>query len=158
MSIISQHFNLSNINIVLIVFLIVIINIIITMKIDRRIRYGSFLVYSSYLLCTILISAVYLTFTWYLAILIGLLLADLTSKWVKKQLVIAAEEEKKGGFGLTKKIRLKQIENYILKASPVDLNKVKKFEENPIRLNKAMFMVASNAIAFLIAIAILVFL
>ena len=156
MTIISEDFNLLHINIVLIVFLLVLINIVITMKVSKTLRYTSFLLCSSYMICSILIIAVYITFSWYLALGVGLLISDLMSNWLKKQIAIAAEEELKGGFGLTKKIRLEQIEQFILNASPVDLNRAKKFEKNPVKYNKVMFMAICNVMGFLTALGIMV--
>ena len=156
MEIISEDFSLLNINIVLIILLIALINIVITMKVNHSIRYCVFLIYSSYILCTILCVAAYLTFSWYISIPLGILITDLASKWVKKQLVDAKEEEEKGGFGLTKRIRMQQIENYILNASPADLEKIRKFKEKPITFSRLALCTVTNGIALLIAIAIIV--
>jgi len=144
--------NILHINIVMIIFVVMIINIIITMKVNKKARYSAFIVYSAYIICTDLIIAGYIVFVWYVAIPVGLLVADLASIWLNKQLKIAAEEEEKGGFGLTKKKRLKQIESYIFKASPADMNRVKKFKENPVNFNKIMFMSLCNAMALCVHI------
>lgn len=156
MRIISEDFSLTNINITLLVFLIAMLCIVITMKVNKKARYASFLVYASYMVCSILITAVFLTFTWYLAILIGILLSDLSSQWVKKQLQLAREDEQKGGYGLTKQIREQQKEAFILHAAPLDLKKAAYFEQHPVKYNRPLFMTVVNGIGLLIAVAVIV--
>lgn len=154
MRLLNENFSFLKLDIVLGVFVLAMILIVITMKVNKEMRYASFLVYSAYSISTILNVAAYVAFTWYLALPVGLLIADLISRWVKKQLALAEEEEKKGGFGLTKKKRMAQMEQYILKASPVEQNRVKKLGENPVKFQRAMFMTTVAVIGFLIAVAI----
>ena len=154
MRLLNEFFSLLKIDIVLVVFLVALILIAITMKVNETMRYASFLVISAYIICTILNIVAFLAFMWYFAIPLGLLLGDLTSRWVKKELELATEEEKKGGYGLIKVRRKEQIEQYVLKASPVEMNRVKKFAENPVKFQRAMFMTAVTAIGFLISVVI----
>lgn len=156
MRLLNEYFSFLKLDIVLGVFLLAMVLIAITMKVNRRMRYASFLVVSTYIICTILTVAAFVAFMWYLALPVGLLIADLAGRWVKKQLAVAEEEEKKGGYGLTKRQRMEQMEQYILKASPVEMNRVKQFGENPVKFQKAMFMTAVTVIGFLISVAIAV--
>lgn len=156
MRILNDHFSLLKVNMVLVAFVLALVLIIIAMKLNHQMRYASFLVISTYIICTILQVAIFLAFMWYWAIPIGLLLSDLASKWVKKELAVATEEEKKGGYGLTKKRRMEQIEQYVQKASPVEMNRVKKMTEKPVEFKRAMFMTGITAMGFLIAIIIMI--
>lgn len=154
MRLLNETFSLVKLDIVLAVFVFAMVLIVITMKVNRQMRYATFLVCSAYVICTILNVAAFVAFMWYLALPVGLLIADLASRWVKKELATAAEEEKKGGYGLTKRQREAQMQQYILKASPVEQNRVKQYGENPVKLERPMFMTAVTGIGFLIAVAI----
>lgn len=154
MRLLSESFSLLKLDLVLVAFVLAMVMIVITMKVNRQMRYASFLVCSAYVICAILNVAVFVAFMWYLAIPMGLLLGDLACRWLKKELAVAEEEEKKGGYGLTKRHREAQIQQYILKASPVEQNRVKKYGENPVKVEKPMFMTAVTGIGFLIALAI----
>lgn len=154
MRLLHEYFSILKLDVVLFVFLFALVLIMIAMKVNRQMRYASFLVVSAYVICTILNVAAFVAFMWYFALPVGLLIGDLVSRWVKKQLEVATEEEQKGGYGLTKQQRLEQIEQYILKASPVELNRVKKFQEQPVKFQRTMFMTAVTVMGFLISIAI----
>ena len=154
MRLLHEYFSILKLDVVLLVFLFALVLIMIAMKVNRQMRYASFLVVSAYVICTILNVAAFVAFMWYFALPVGLLIGDLVSRWVKKQLEVATEEEQKGGYGLTKQQRLEQIEQYILKASPVELNRVKKFQEQPVKFQRTMFMTAVTVMGFLISIAI----
>lgn len=156
MPLLHEYFSVWKVDIVLGAFLLALILISITMKVNRQMRYTSFLVISAYVISTILNVAAFVAFMWYFALPVGLLVGDLIGRWVKKQLAVAEEEEKKGGYGLTKQQRLEQIEQYVLKASPVELNRVKQFAEHPVKFQKAMFMAAGTVIGFLISVAIII--
>lgn len=154
MQLLSEEFSLLKLDIVLAVFVLAMVLIVITMKVNRQMRYASFLVCSAYIICTILNVAAFVAFMWYLAFPVGLLLGDLASRWLKKELATAEEEEKKGGYGLTRRQREAQMQQYILKASPVEQNRVKQFGENPVKVERPMFITAVTGIGFLIALAI----
>ena len=154
MRLLREFFSILKLDVVLFIFLLALVFILIAMKVNKQMRYASFLVISAYVICTILNVAAFVAFMWYFALPVGLLIGDLVGRWVEKQVDIATEEEQKGGYGLTKQQRLEQIEQYILKASPVELNRVKKFQEQPVKFQKAMFMTAVTVIGFLISIAV----
>lgn len=154
MRLLHESFSFLKLDVVLVAFVLAMILIAITMKVNKQMRYASFLVVSAYIVCTILNTAVFVAFMWYLALPLGLLIADLIARWVKKELAVATEEEKKGGYGLTKRQRTAQIEQYILKASPVEMNRVKQFGENPVKFQKAMFMTAVTVMGFLISVVV----
>ena len=126
------------------------------MKVNKRARYSTFLIFSVYAVCTVMNTAVYVAFSWYIALCVGLLITDLAGSWIVKQLKIAADDEKKGGYGLTKKIREKQKEDFLLKPSPVEFAKIKEFEKKPAVFNKVVFMLVSNVFAILAAIALVI--
>lgn len=154
MRLLSEEFSLLKLDIVLAVFVLAMVLIVITMKVNRELRYASFLVCSAYVICAILNVAAFVAFMWYLALPVGLLIGDLAARWLKKELAQAAEDEKKGGYGLTKRQREEQMQQYILKASPVEQNRVKRYGEHPVKFEKPMFMTAVTGIGFLIAVAI----
>ena len=152
MTVLNENLNYVHLNIALAIFLVVLVNIVIAIEVNQKARYAEFIVYSAYAICAVLSTVAYLAFSWYIAILICLLISDLMSKWVAKELVLASEEEKNGGYGLKKQIRKKQIEDFTQKASPYDLMKVKQFGEKPIKFSRPLFIVLTNVVSLMIII------
>ena len=62
MRILNDHFSLLKVNMVLVAFVLALVLIIIAMKLNHQMRYASFLVISTYIICTILQVAIFLAF------------------------------------------------------------------------------------------------
>ena len=154
MRLLNEHFSILKVDIVLVILLLVLVLLAIAMKYNQKWRYAAFLVVSAYVVCTVLNVAAFVAFMWYFALPIGLLLADLTARWVKKQLAIALEEEKKGGYALTKSRREVQIEQFLFHWDPVEQKRIQQFAKKPVTFQKGMFMSAVTAIGFLISVAV----